>query len=61
MKEFQCKDIYPDCDYSTQAETEGETLAQAALHGQEKHGIQKFSDDLIARVRSFIRDKKEAA
>jgi len=61
MKEFECKDVYPDCDFKVSGKDEDDVLEKAARHGKEKHGIENLTDDLKGKVRSLIRDKKEAA
>lgn len=61
MKEFSCKSVDPTCDYTVSGETDQEVLDKAIEHGKEKHGITEFTDELKSKVKSLIRDKKEAA
>ena len=61
MKQFECKEIYPDCDFKTSGQDEDEVLNKALQHGKEAHGIEKLDETMKDKVRSLIRDQKEAA
>jgi predicted small metal-binding protein len=63
MKEFECGKVLPEsgCDFKATGSDEKEILDKAAVHGREKHGITEMTDEIKEKVRSVIRDKKEAA
>jgi predicted small metal-binding protein len=52
-----CRDIGFDCDGVVQAETEEEVLQQVAAHAKAVHNLDAVSDELVARVRSVMRDE----
>lgn len=61
MKEFNCKDVIPECDTQITGKDEDEVLQKAAKHGREKHGIEKLTDEMINKVRELIHEKREVA
>jgi predicted small metal-binding protein len=54
MKEFSCRDIGRDCDWSTTAVSDEEILKQAFKHDRREHNIHDFSETAQAKVRSQI-------
>lgn len=56
-KVLHCKDVGMDCDFVARAETEQEILQQAAAHAQTTHGMHDIPPEVVAKVRSVIRDE----
>jgi predicted small metal-binding protein len=56
LKELKCRDLGFDCEGVIKAATEKEVLKQAAEHARTVHDIQELTDDIIAKVRSAIRN-----
>jgi predicted small metal-binding protein len=56
MKQFACGDIVPGCTARYQLATEEEILQAVAQHAREVHGINEVPDEMVAEVRSRIRD-----
>ena len=57
MKTIACGDVVPGCDFRAEAESEDELLRKVAVHAKEAHGISDVTPDLVAQVRSKIREK----
>jgi len=57
MKTIHCSDLFPGCQFKAEAETEAELLKKVAAHAGSAHGITEINDDVVAKVRSCIRDK----
>ena len=55
-KVLHCRDLGFDCDGVIQAQTEEEVLKKAADHARTVHNLQEITDDVVAKVRSVIRD-----
>jgi len=55
-KKLACGDLMPGCDFVAEGETEEEVLTKAAQHAQSAHGIEEITDDLVAKVKSAIKD-----
>ncbi len=58
MKVVHCRDVGFDCDGVVQAETEAEVLQQVAEHAKTVHNLQEISEEIVAKVRSVIRDEQ---
>ncbi|MEK6480638.1 DUF1059 domain-containing protein [Catalinimonas sp. 4WD22] len=56
-KVIRCKDVGFDCEGVIQAETEEEALTMAAQHAQQVHGLQEISPEVVAKVKSVMRDE----
>ena len=56
MKRFTCGDVIPGCGAAFTAPTEDEVLALAGAHAATVHGVTDPSPELVATVRSYIRD-----
>ena len=52
-----CRDVGFDCDGIVQAETEDDLLQQVAKHAQSEHGLEVVTDEVIAKVKSVIREE----
>ena len=52
-----CRDVGFDCDGIVKAETEDDLLRQVAEHAQTAHGVEKVTDEIVAKVTSVIREE----
>ena len=57
MKSIACADIMSGCDFTAEAQTEEELLQKVAAHAKEAHGVNEVTPDLVAQVKSKIREK----
>ena len=58
-KVVNCRDVGFDCDGVIRAETEEEALKQVAEHAQTVHDLETVSDEVVAKVRSVMRDEPD--
>ena len=56
-KVLRCRDVGMDCDFVARAETEEEILKKVAEHAQTVHNMDEIPEDVLAKVRSVIRDE----
>jgi len=56
-KVLSCRDAGVDCDFVARGETEEDILSQTVEHAREAHGMSEIPPDLLAKVRSLIRDE----
>lgn len=56
MKEFCCGDVVPGCTAVFHGANEQELFSKIGVHAHRDHGIREVSDDLIAKIRTLIRD-----
>jgi predicted small metal-binding protein len=56
-KVLRCRDVGFDCEAVVRADTEEEVLAQAAAHAHSVHGLEEITPEVVATVRSAIRDE----
>jgi predicted small metal-binding protein len=56
IRGFRCRDVGFDCDFATRAPSEAEILRRAAEHARIVHGVAPLPEELVARVRTAIRD-----
>ncbi len=61
MKVVHCRDVGFDCDGVVRAETEAEVLQQVAEHAKTVHNLQEISEELVAKVRSVMREEQPVA
>ncbi|MFW2368785.1 MAG: DUF1059 domain-containing protein [Desulforhopalus sp.] len=52
-----CRDVGFDCDGIVKAENEEDLLQQVTEHAQTTHGLEKVTDDIVAKVKSVIREE----
>jgi predicted small metal-binding protein len=52
----KCRDVGLDCNFIARAETEEDVMKQIADHANTTHGVKDMPEEVIARVRSVIRD-----
>ncbi len=55
-KHLQCGDVVDGCKAKFTAGSEEEILKQVAAHAAQAHGVTEVSPELVAKVRSAIRD-----
>src|SRR5688572_2008709 len=55
-KQLRCGDVMPGCTFVTRAETEDELMQAVASHAAGTHGVTDITPELIAKVRSAVRD-----
>lgn len=52
-----CRYVGFDCDGIVKAETEDDLLQQVAKRAQSVHGLEMVTDEIIAKVKSVIREE----
>lgn len=55
-KKVHCKDLGFDCDGIVTGETEEEVLEKVASHAKEAHNLTEISDEVVAKVRSVMKE-----
>ena len=55
-KAMHCSDMGSDCTFVARGETVDEVMAVGAVHGKEVHGITELTSEMVAKVKSLIRD-----
>jgi predicted small metal-binding protein len=55
-KSIKSSDLFPGCDFQAEAETEDEFLQKAAAHAASVHDVTELTDEIVAQVKSCIRD-----
>ncbi len=58
MKEFKCQDLGTACTWRYFAQTEELLTDGVAVHAREAHGIQEFSPELVAKVKTLAHEWK---
>jgi predicted small metal-binding protein len=58
-KVVNCRDVGFDCDGVVRAATEEEALKQVAEHARTVHNLETVSDEIVAKVRSVMRDEPD--
>lgn len=56
-KVIRCRDVGFDCNGVIRAKTEEEALQLAAAHAKEAHGVKEITGDIIAKVKSVMREE----
>ena len=56
-KTYTCLDVGVDCDWKTSGETEDEVMASIKEHAAQVHPTIELTPDLVAAVRSVIKDE----
>lgn len=54
----QCRDVGYDCGGVVRTETQEELLQQVAAHAKSAHGLQEVTPEVVAKVKSVIREEK---
>ncbi len=55
-KVIHCRDVGFDCDGVIRANTEEEAIKMAAEHAQKVHGLKEVTPEVVAKVKSVMRD-----
>ena len=55
-KSIRCADLFPGCEFRAEAETEELLLQKVAEHATSVHNVTEFTDEIVAKVKSCIRD-----
>jgi len=55
-KQLACGDVVPGCLWVAKGTTEAELMEQVARHASEAHGVSEITPDLLAKVKSAVRD-----
>ena len=55
-KSLQCADLFPGCEFHAEAESEELLLQKVAEHAASVHDLTQISDEIMAKVKSCIRD-----
>ena len=56
-KAIHCKDVGFKCDGVVRAGSEEEVLQMAAEHARTVHGVAELTSEMVAKVKSVIRDE----
>ena len=56
VKSISCQDAGADCGWSATAETEDELMAKVAEHVKSDHKELQINDELVAKVKSLIKE-----
>ena len=59
-KAVNCRDVGYDCEGVVKADTEEETLALVAEHAKSAHGLEEVTPEVVAKVKSVMRDEPAA-
>ena len=55
-KSIRCADVGSECKWSTTAKTEEELMKKIAEHAKEKHKDMKITPEIIAKIKSQIKE-----
>jgi predicted small metal-binding protein len=58
MKEVRCRDAGADCDFVARAENMDELMKKVKEHAQKDHGYKEIPPEMVAKVKSIVRDVK---
>jgi len=56
-KVIHCRDVGFDCNGVIKAKTEEEALKLAAEHAMKVHGVKEITPEIVAKVKSVIREE----
>jgi predicted small metal-binding protein len=54
MKQFNCGDIVPGCEWTIEGETDDDILENVGEHAREAHGMDEVPPEVQDRVRGLI-------
>jgi predicted small metal-binding protein len=60
-KVVHCRDVGFDCNGVIKAKTEEEALKLAAQHAMAVHGVKEITPEIVAKVRSVMREEPASA
>ncbi len=55
-KQLACDDLMKGCKFIAKASNEQELLKKVASHAAQAHGVKEISPDLLAKVRSAMKE-----
>ena len=58
-KVIRCREVGFDCNGVIKAKTEEEALKLAAQHAMAVHGVKEITPEIVAKVKSVMRDEPE--
>jgi predicted small metal-binding protein len=56
MKQFNCGDVVPGCEWVARNEDEQELFAEIHVHAQETHGMHEVPPEVMDMIRAVIRE-----
>jgi predicted small metal-binding protein len=56
-KVIRCRDVGFDCNGVIRAKTENEALSLAAEHAKKAHGVKDITPDIVAKIKSVMREE----
>jgi predicted small metal-binding protein len=56
-KTVACRDVGYDCDGVVKGDSEDETLMAVAEHAKSAHGLEDVTSDIVAKVKSVMKDE----
>ncbi len=59
-KRIACNDVVPGCTFTATAATEEALVKKVATHASQDHGVTDVTAELLAKVKSAIRDDVHA-
>ena len=60
-KSVACRDVGYDCDGVVKGDSEDETLMAVAEHAKTVHGLGEVTPDVVAKVKSVMKDEPAPA
>ncbi|HEV2490230.1 MAG TPA: DUF1059 domain-containing protein [Candidatus Acidoferrales bacterium] len=57
-KILRCTDVIPGCEFVASGESDDEVIARAAEHARTTHHLRAISPEILAHLRSAVRDEK---
>jgi predicted small metal-binding protein len=57
-KVIRCRDVGFDCPGVIRASSEDEALRQAAEHAKSAHGVNNLTPEIVAKVKSVMREER---
>lgn len=58
-KAIHCKDVGFDCEGVVRADSDQEVMQLAAEHATSVHGVTEFTNEMLEKVKSAIRDESQ--
>jgi predicted small metal-binding protein len=59
-KRIACNDVVPECTFTATAASEEELLKKVLAHASQDHGVTDVTPELVAKVKSAIKDHVHA-
>lgn len=55
-RQLACDDVVPGCRFVAKAATDEDLMKQVVTHAAEAHGVKEVSPELLAKVKSAVKD-----